>query len=139
MILLDSSGLLAALVATQHLHEQAVEALAAAERPLVLSAFVLAEVDYFVTRWGGIAAEAALLDEVARGVYSLAEFEAGDVGEAATVIDAHSRLKIGLADASIIVLAGRYGTNRVLTLDERHFRALRTPAGERFTILPADA
>ena len=46
---------------------------------------------------------------------------------------------IGLAEASIVVLAGRYGTERVLTLDERHFRALRTPAGERFTILPADA
>jgi predicted nucleic acid-binding protein len=137
--LLDTSGLLAALVATQHLHEQAAAALAAAERPLVLSPFVLAEVDYFVASWGGVAAEAALLDEVAKGVYSLAAFEADDVGEAAAVIDAYSRLKIGLADASIVVLAGRHGTSRVLTLDERHFRALRTPTGKKFTVLPADA
>lgn len=48
-------------------------------------------------------------------------------------------LMIGLADASILVLAGRYRTNRILTLDERHFRALRTPRGEHFTLLPADA
>ncbi len=48
-------------------------------------------------------------------------------------------LMIGLADASIVVLAGRYGTNRILTLDERHFRALWAPDGGHFTLLPADA
>ena len=46
---------------------------------------------------------------------------------------------IGLADASIVVLANRYDTDRVLTLDERHFRALRTLDGKPFTLLPADA
>ena len=76
---------------------------------------------------------------MSRGAYLLAPFEADDLAEAAAVIDAHRELEIGLADASIVVLAGRYRTNRVLTLDERHFRALRTPAGKPFTILPADA
>jgi hypothetical protein len=57
------------------------------------------------------------------------------------VIDAYAGLGIGLADASIVVLAGRHGADRVLTLDERHFRALRTPSSKpfTFTILPADA
>ena len=48
-------------------------------------------------------------------------------------------LLAGIASILWTRVAGRYRTNRVLTLDERHFRALRTPAGEPFLVLPADA
>jgi predicted nucleic acid-binding protein len=48
-------------------------------------------------------------------------------------------LRIGLADASNVVLANRHDTLDVLTLDERPFRALRGPGGRPFRILPADA
>ena len=50
----------------------------------------------------------------------------------------HRDLEIGLADASVAVLAGRLGTTRVLTFDQRHFRALAPVQGGSFTILPAD-
>jgi len=39
---------------------------------------------------------------------------------------------------SIVVLADRYDTRDVLTLDERHFRTLRTSNRKCFQILPAD-
>jgi len=139
LILLDTSGVLAALMPSQRHHEAARVAHDAAERPLILSPFVLAEIDYFVARWAGVHAELEVLAEVSRDAYTIVPFEADDVAEAAAVVEAHSELGIGLTDASIVVLAGRHGTDRVLTLDERHFRALRTPAGKRFTILPADA
>jgi hypothetical protein len=48
-------------------------------------------------------------------------------------------LDLGLADASVAVLAGRYGVRDILTLDERHFRTLRGPGGRPFRLLPADA
>jgi predicted nucleic acid-binding protein len=44
-----------------------------------------------------------------------------------------------LADASIIVLADRYRTTRLLTFDERHFRAVGPLSALAFTLLPADA
>ncbi len=47
-------------------------------------------------------------------------------------------MRIGLTDASLVVLAARYGTTRLLTLDEKHFRAIRPLRGDTFTILPAD-
>jgi uncharacterized protein len=139
LILLDTSGLLAALIRSERDHARAKAILEDERRPLVLSPFVLAELDYFVTRYLGAPGEARLLDEVVKDVYSLADFGVDEIREAAAVIDAHPDLEIGLADASLVVLAGRYDTDRVLTLDERHFRALRTPAGKPFTILPADA
>jgi predicted nucleic acid-binding protein len=61
------------------------------------------------------------------------------VAQARSVIAKYHDLKIGLADASIVVLAARYMTTRVLTLDLRHFRAMEPLQGGSFTILPTDA
>ena len=48
-------------------------------------------------------------------------------------------MSIGIADASIVVLAARFETTRLLTLDERRFRAIRPLHAEAFALLPADA
>jgi hypothetical protein len=54
------------------------------------------------------------------------------------VVDQYRDLGIGLADASIVVLADRVGTNDLLTLDERHFRAVATVDGDTFRLFPSD-
>ena len=64
---------------------------------------------------------------------------AADVASAADIAERYRHLAIDLADASIVVLAERLRTDRVFTIDTRHFRDLETPAGKPFTILPADA
>lgn len=139
MILLDTSGLLSAIDSGQRHHAQCAEALSRASPPLLLSPFVLAELDYLLAKHIGAAAQTALLDEVARGAYQLEPFGPADVAAAKDVLHRYPVLKIGLADASIVVLAGRHGTRDVLTLDERHFRALRARDRKRFRILPFDA
>ena len=138
MILLDTSGLLSAIDASQRQHAACAEILAEATPPLLLSPFVLAELDYLLATQVGSHAQLALVDEVARNVYRLEPFSAHDVSVAAGVMRRYANLAIGLADASIVVLAHRHGTRDVLTLDERHFRALRTSDGKRFRVLPAD-
>ena len=130
MIVLDTSGLLAALDAGQRQHELARQVLEDDSGPLLLSPFVLAELDYLLLGRVGARAERALLDEVAAGAYDLVPFGPGEVAEAEP--------RIGLADASVAVIAAAAKTTRVLTLDERHFRALRPLWGEAFTLLPAD-
>lgn len=76
---------------------------------------------------------------MSRGAYELARFSGDDLAHAQDVIVRYRDLGIGLADASIVVLAAHFGTKRVLTLDERHFRALRPLDGGYFELLPADA
>ena len=136
MILLDTSGLLAALDVSQRQHLPCRAALEAAQGPLLLSPFVLAELDYLLMRHVGAHAQAALLDEVVRGAYRLEGFTADDVARAGEIMRRYGDLQIGLADASIVVLAERYGTAEVLTLDLRHFQALRVGARKRFRIVP---
>jgi len=137
VILLDTSGLLAALDGSERRHREAAAALRAANPPWVLSPFVLAELDYLLATRVSTQVERQFLDEVGRGVYRLECLEPADVAAAETVIGRHPALGIGLADASIVVLAAKYGVRDVLTLDERHFRVLR-PGGKPFRILPAD-
>ena len=139
MILLDTSGLLAAIDASQRHHGECVAALEKALPPLLLSPFVLAELDYLLSRHIGTVAQAALLDEVVRGAYQLESFDSADVARAREVVGRYPKLRIGLADASLVVLAERHKTRNVLTLDERHFRTLRTKDRKRFKILPFDA
>jgi len=137
MILLDTSGLLAALDSGQRRHAAAAACLTAATPPLLLSPFVLAELDQVLRTRVGATARTDLLNEVERGAYQLQSFTASDVAEALEVMERHSGLGISLTDASIAVLAGRYGTADVLTLDERHLRVL-TVDGQPLRLLPAD-
>ena len=139
MILVDTSGLLAALFPDQHHHGACADALLEAEPPRILSPFVLAETDYLIQKFGSVDAELLFLEEVARGAYELSAFSAKDVEEARKVIARYRDLSIGLADASLVVLAGVYDCREILTLDHRHFRALRPPGRRSFRILPADA
>jgi predicted nucleic acid-binding protein len=56
------------------------------------------------------------------------------------VAERYADTRLGLADASLVALAGRLGTIDIATLGERHFRAVRPLAGgTAFTLLPADA
>jgi hypothetical protein len=139
MIVLDTGGLYAALDANESLHGQAVAALVTAKPPRLLSPFVLAELDYLLGRRVGHEAQLALLDEITRGVYRLEPFSDDDVNHARRIMERYADLRIGLADASIVVLAERHRTLDLLSTDERHFRAMRGPGGRRFHLLPRDA
>ena len=136
MILLDTSGVLAAIDASQHQHAAAARVLEAAEPPLLLSPFVLAELDYLLATRVGTTAELALLDEVADGAYQLEPFTAEDVSAAIELVRKYQDVDLGLADASIVVLADRHSVSDVLTLDARHFRAVRRRRGQPFRLLP---
>jgi predicted nucleic acid-binding protein len=138
VIILDTSGLLAAIDSAQTNHREAAQALRAAEQPRSLSPFVLAELGYLLTTRVSEAAAKRMLLEVARGVYQLETFGADDVAQALEVLDRYPGLNLGIADASLIVLAARYGARDILTLDERHFRTLQDALGRAFRILPAD-
>ena len=138
MLLIDTSGFLAALFPDQERHAESARILQESRGPLILSPFVLAETDYLVARFGGVGVELELLREVARGAYLLARFEEADIDQAQQVISTYQDLGIGLADASLVVLSRRHRVLDLLSLDERHFRTVRGHAERPFRLLPTD-
>lgn len=138
MILVDTSAVLQLASSTSKRHTDVLRVVDNLAGPFLVSPFVLAELDYMLGTRHGQAAQLALLDEAAGGAYELAEFGREDVESATAVVRRYEDLEVGLADASIVVLAEKHQTVDVLTFDSRHFRAMRGPSGRPFRLLPDD-
>jgi predicted nucleic acid-binding protein len=135
-VIVDTSALLAFFDSREPLHDAVAEALTSASGLLVISPYVLAEVDYLVATRHGLAAELAVLDELTGGAWELASLDVPALQETRAVIEKYDDQNIGLADASMVILAERYRTSEIATLDRRHFGVMRTIAGQAFDISP---
>jgi predicted nucleic acid-binding protein len=139
LILADTSALFALVDERQEDHARVAALVTREPGPFLLSSFVLAELDYLLATRVSVDAELAFLRSVSEGDYPIESFDETEIGRALELIGRYRDLEIGLTDASLVVLAARVETKRILTLDERHFRAIRPLGGGTFTILPADA
>jgi predicted nucleic acid-binding protein len=109
------------------------------EGQLVLPAPVATEVNYLLGVRFGEAARRAFLSDLAARRYDVACLEADDYRAISELDIRYSDLGLCLADCSIMVLAERYETRRLLSFDERHFRAVAPLQGGSFELLPADS
>lgn len=135
MIIVDTSALYAFLRVDDPMRAALHSALRD-EPVLVISPYVLAELDYLLLTRYGVSAELRMLEELASGGYDLAVLGSSDLLACARLIEQFADQRVGLTDASIVVLADRYRTRRIATLDRRHFAVLRGLDGRPFDILP---
>jgi hypothetical protein len=105
---------------------------------LVMPAPTTAEIDYLLGRRFGDTARRAFLGDLARGRFTVASLERDDYTTILNLDRQYSDLGLGFADCALVTLAARYRTTRVLSFDERHFRAVTPLGGGSFTIMPAD-
>jgi uncharacterized protein len=136
VIIADTSALLALFNRGDRAHAAVAGFVATNNEVLVVSPFVIAELDYLVATRIGVHAELAVLQELAGRAYDLPAMSASDLQDCAVIIDKYADQDIGVTDASIVVLASRFETLRILTLDHRHFGVVRAKGGGDFTLLP---
>ena len=135
-MIVDTSALLAFFDTDEPDHEAVSDVLSDTVEPLVVSPYVVAELDYLVASRLGVSAELAVLAELAGGAWDLAAIDAEGLSQARSLVERYADQRIGVADASNVVLAAHYQTRTIVTLDRRHFDVLRPLAGGRFTVLP---
>lgn len=138
-LILDAAPLVASADAREPQLEALLRIRDEEDGPLVLPTPVAAEVDYLLGVRFGEAARRAFLSDLAANRYEVACLEAGDYRAVADLDGRYADLSLGLADCSIVVLAERYRTLRLLSFNERHFRAVAPLQGGSFTLMPADA
>lgn len=136
MIVADTSGLVALFNRAEPSHVAAVAAVRAQHEPLVVSPYVIAELDYLTATRVGPAAAVAVVRELAGGAYLLPALDEDDLRVAADVLERYAGQAIGVVDASLVVLADRYATRTLLTLDRRLFSVVRSLGGAPFELLP---
>ena len=138
-LLIDAGPLVALADPAEPQRDAILDVLTTETGALVISAPTTAEVDYVLGRRFGPAARRAFLSDLAAGRFSVEGLERVDY---TTILDLDVRyadLALGLADCALVALAARHRTRRILSFDERHFRAVVPLDGTAFTILPADA
>ncbi len=131
---LDAGPLYAAVDAADVDHARCVSVLERPDLQLVVPALALAEAAYFVERRLGPRVEAAFI----RGLSALeVEGPLAEEWEAiAALVERYADFPLGTTDASVAVLADRLGTDLIVTLDRRHFSAIRSPEGHAYRLLP---
>lgn len=132
--IVDAGPLYAAADLDDADHERCVDVLRRRDLQLVIPALVVAEATYFVGQRLGAAAEAAFL----RGVGEL-EVESPvpeDWPRIAELVERYGDFPLGGTDALVIALAERMSASVIITLDRRHFAAVRPRHRRAFDLLP---
>lgn len=137
-LIVDAGALYAQADRADPAHAGVTGVLRAERSPLVTSQIAVAEADYLTMTRLGVDVEARLLDDLAEGTFSAECLTLPELGIARDVVRRYRDLQIGLADASLVVLAARFRTRRLCTVDERCFRAMAPLQGGAFRLLPAD-
>lgn len=134
-VVLDTSAVLAFMVAEDDFNAAATAFFASVDEDLVTTPVAVAEMDHLITQRGGLGAAAVLWANFEDGAFTV-RWWADAMSETLAIARTHPR--IGLADASLVALAGVLRTDRIATFDN-DFRSLTTPRGEPFRLLPHDA
>ena len=132
---LDAGPLYAAADLDDADHDRCADVMRRGDLELLVPSMVVAEATYFVGTRLGAVAEAAFL----RGIAGL-EVEGpspADLERMADLVESYADFPLGGTDASVIALAERIGAETVITLDRRHFAAVRPLHRDTFELLPA--
>jgi predicted nucleic acid-binding protein len=134
LAILDSGPLFAALDRDDAAHERSAAIFRRADIQLVIPALVVAETAFLVGKRLGPEIESRFLA-------GLTEFEVesphpGDWPRIAELVSRYREFPLGGVDASVVALAERLNTDLIVTLDHRHFRAIRPRHVEAFRLLP---
>ena len=132
--IVDTGPLLAAIDRRDPGHASSSEVLRRRDLDLVIPALVVAEVSWFAAARLGPRGEAVFVRSL-RDINVEAPHP-DDWPIIADLVERYVDLPLGTVDASIVVLADRLDTDLIITLDRRHFGAIRSPGGLSFRLLP---
>lgn len=134
LAVVDTGPLYAAIDADDADHDRCVEIMQKSKMLLIFPALVIAEVCYLVGSRLGALVEQQFLQGLKQ-----CEVEApqGDdwlrIGD---LVHQYRDFSLGGVDASVIALAERVNTDTVITLDRRHFSAIRPKHCKTLNLLP---
>jgi predicted nucleic acid-binding protein len=134
LAIVDAGPLYAAADSDDRDHAASLATLSRPDLRLVVPALVVAEATYFVGGRLGPAAERAFLEGLSDLDVEGPSRE--DFVRIAELVAQYEDFPLGGTDASVIALAERLQAPIVVTLDRRHFAAVKPSHREAFELLP---
>ncbi|MFC7754554.1 type II toxin-antitoxin system VapC family toxin [Tsukamurella soli] len=134
---MDTGVLVAATDRSDPHHTSCARLLEAETEQLVTTAMVIAESAYLIDRELGPQAEATLYQSITDGQLRIDALTTQDWQRVHDLVIDYANLRLGGTDASLIALAERHRTQRIATLNLRHFAVVRPSHIDAFTLLPS--
>jgi uncharacterized protein len=132
--IVDAGALYATADETDPDHHACLEELRRADLNTVVPALVVAETSYLLGSRLGPRADAAFMRAMA--TQDIEPPASEDFARIAELVERYADFPLGGVDASVIALAERLDTPTVITLDRRHFAAVRPRHCQSLRLLP---
>ena len=134
LVVVDTGPLYAVVDEVDGDHARCRAVLEQAEHRLIIPTLVIAEATYLIGTRLGPDIEAQFLRSLAR--MHVEGPTPDDWPRIADLVTQYGDFPLGGADASIVALAERLDIDTIVTLDDRHFRAVRPRHRKAFSLLP---
>ncbi|MBW4488927.1 MAG: PIN domain-containing protein [Trichocoleus desertorum ATA4-8-CV12] len=135
-IAVADTGFVVALLNRTDVRHEAVKAVYATQRSVLLPQTVLAEVAYLLGRDAGTTVVVGFLNGLSASRFRLVALTDQDIVRVAEILAQYADSRIDFVDASVMSIAERYSSTTILTLDQRDFRLFRPKHCNSFEILP---
>ena len=134
MAIVGTGPLLASIDVADPDHAACIKAMAESGADIVIPALCVAEVTYFLGKRHSADVESRFLEGLAD--FPVIAPDPDDWVRIAGLVRRYADMPLGTVDASVAILAMRLGTDRIITLDHRHFSVLQNAQGKRFELSP---
>ncbi|MHB8619098.1 MAG: type II toxin-antitoxin system VapC family toxin [Chloroflexota bacterium] len=134
LAVVDTGPLLAAVDADDKDHTRCVEALASPGMRLILPALAVTEVCQLLGKRRGAGIEAAFLATLVD--YDVRAPAHDDWSRISELVRRYADFPLGGVGASVVAMAERLQTDTIITLDKRHFAAIKPRHCRSFRLLP---
>ena len=125
MIIADTGFWLAVANRDDTHHATAKAALARVREPLVTTMPVMTETCHLMLSRLGVRSQLAFIQSWGRGAFTVFDVSKIHADRIHALMERYQELPMDLADASLVLLAEEIGTGRILSTDQRDFRAYR--------------
>ena len=125
MLIVDSGTFLALANPRDKHHQRARSVLSGVREPLITTTPVLTETSHLLLARLGTEALLRFVASWANGAFNVFELSSEHATRIGALMKKYANLPMDLADASLVILAEALGHGRILSTDQRDFRAYR--------------
>lgn len=137
MIIADTGFWLALANVKDRYHRAAVQALERVREPLICTWPVMTETCHLLATRLSVDAELAFVSKASASAFEIFELEVTHLDRIRVLMEKYRDLPMDLADGSLVVLAEELDSGRILSTDQRDFKAYRWKSRKPFRNLLA--
>ncbi len=134
-IILDTSAVIGLMDKKYKKHENLKTIFTKKDNLYILPSTAIGEICYMLNSRFGNKIELIFLEEIIKTGFQLELLKDMDIVRIIEILKKYDTLNIGYVDASIVAIAERLKTNKILTLDRKHFEIIIPRGFDRFDIL----